>query len=117
PGGPPMSPRKRSNLAASVRQRLLNQAKATGRPFNELLQYFAMERFLYRLGQSSHAERFILKGALMFRVWDTPLARPTKDIDVLGCVKPAAEEITHMVRDCLTLDVPDDGTRFDPAGI
>jgi hypothetical protein len=37
------------NVGAAVRQRLLNKARETGRPFNELLQYFAMERFLYRL--------------------------------------------------------------------
>ena len=54
------------NLPASDRQRLTNKAKETNRPFQELLQYFAMERFLYRLAQSPHAGKFILKGALMF---------------------------------------------------
>lgn len=53
------------NMAASVHQRLLNHAHATGRPFNETLQYFVLERFLYRLGQSSYAQHFVLKGALM----------------------------------------------------
>ena len=48
------------NIGASVRQRLLNKARETGRPFSELLQYFAMERFLYRLSQSEHADKFIL---------------------------------------------------------
>ena len=37
-----------TNLAASVPQRLLNLARAWNRPFNELLQNFAIERFLYR---------------------------------------------------------------------
>jgi hypothetical protein len=54
-----------TNVAASVHARLLNRAKAEGRPFNELLQYYAMERFLYRLSRSEHAKRFVLKGALM----------------------------------------------------
>lgn len=57
-----MSPR---DLGASVRQRLLNQAWAQGRPFQKLLQYFATERFLYRLAQSPYADRFVLKGALL----------------------------------------------------
>lgn len=56
------------NLAASVRQRLLNVARSGGRPFGEVLQYFAMERFLYRLSQSRHGSRFVLKGALVLRV-------------------------------------------------
>jgi hypothetical protein len=54
------------NMPASVHQRLLNKARQTKRPFNELLQYYAMERFLYRLSRSKHSKKFILKGALMF---------------------------------------------------
>ncbi len=55
-----------TNLSASVHQRLLNKAKESSRPFNELLQYYAIERFIYRLSKSPYAERFILKGALLF---------------------------------------------------
>lgn len=65
------------NMSASVRQRLLNRARGDHRPFNELLQYYAMERFLYRLSQSVHVDRFILNGALMLRVWGCPELRPT----------------------------------------
>jgi hypothetical protein len=57
------------NMAASVHQRLLNKARESSRPFNEVLQYFAIERFIYRLSKSPHADKFILKGALMFSVW------------------------------------------------
>ena len=77
-----MTPPK--NISASVRQRLLDQAKRDRRPFNELLQYYAIERFLYRLSQSTHADRFVLKGALMLRVWRSQELRPTMDIDMLG---------------------------------
>jgi len=72
------------NLAASVHQRLINRARKSGRPFNELLQHYAIERFLYRLSRTSLGNRFILKGALMFLVWDLPTVRPTRDIDFLG---------------------------------
>lgn len=70
------------NLGASVRQRLLNQAHATQRPFQEVLQYYAMERFLYRLANSRHAGQFVLKGALLMTAWRAPFARPTIDIDL-----------------------------------
>jgi hypothetical protein len=66
-----------SNLAASVQARLQNHARTSKRPFQELLQYYAMERFLYRLSTTSHRACFVLKGALMLHVWDTPLARAT----------------------------------------
>lgn len=72
------------NLVASVRARLMNHAQATGRPFQEVLQYYAMERLLYRLSKSTHSDDFILKGALMLRVWDAPMSRPTRDVDLLG---------------------------------
>jgi hypothetical protein len=87
------------NLSASVRQRLTNKAKETNRPFQELLQYFAMERFLYRLAQSPHAEKFILKGALMFTAWGGPPSRPTKDIDLLARMDNAVESVVALMRE------------------
>lgn len=67
-----MTDRNVKNMAASVHQRLLNSAKQAGRPFNELLQYYVIERFLYRLSKSAYADRFFLKGALTLLVWRTP---------------------------------------------
>lgn len=71
------------DLSASVRQRLLDQARSQGRPCREVLQYFTMERFLYRLAKSPFADRFILKGAHLLTAWKAPVARPTMDIDLL----------------------------------
>ena len=106
-----MTPPK--NMSASVRQRLLNRAKRDRRPFNELLQYYAIERFLYRLSQSAHAERFVLKGALMLRVWRSPELRPTMDIDMLGRTSNEEADIVVQIRDILTKDVTTDGLAFD----
>ena len=106
-----MTPPK--NMSASVRQRLLNRAKRDRRPFNELLQYYAMERFLYRLSQSAHAERFVLKGALMLRVWRSPELRPTMDIDMLGRTSNEEADIVVQIRDILTENVATDGLAFD----
>ena len=72
------------DVGASVRQRLLNQSRAHERPFQELLQYFAMERFLYRLAESPVSDRFVLKGALLLTAWQAPVSRPTMDIDLAG---------------------------------
>lgn len=101
------------NLPASVRQQLLDRARRQGRPFNELLQYYAMERFLYRLSQERHGSRFILKGALLLRVWDAPTGRPTMDIDLLGRTDNDVEAIVRQVRDVLREPVEADGLAFD----
>jgi len=105
------------NIPASVRQRILNRAKSDRRPFNELLQYYAMERFLYRLSQSTHADRFILKGALMLRVWRSPELRPTMDIDMLGRTSNREADIIAQIRDILSMDVEADGLAFDADSI
>ena len=59
------------DIPASVRGQLENLAKKSGRPLQELMQCFVIERFPFRLTQSEYADRFVLKGALMFTVWGT----------------------------------------------
>jgi len=106
------------NIAASIRQRLLNLSRAQGRPFQEVLQFFVMERFLYRLSRSRHADRFVLKGALMLQVWESPQARPTMDIDMLGRTDNDMDALLAQLRDVLNVDISadrgaDDGLIFD----
>jgi len=100
------------NVVASVHQRLLNCAKAGGRPFNEVLQYFALERFLYRLGCSPYSHQFVLKGALMFTVWQSPFSRPTRDIDLLGRLDNSVEHIVSTIQAICQEPAPEDGLRF-----
>jgi predicted nucleotidyltransferase component of viral defense system len=105
------------DLSASVRQRLLDQARAQQRPFPELLQYYAMERFLYRLAKSPFADRFILKGALLLTAWRAPLSRATMDIDLAARTSNELDHVRSLVRDVCVLRVEPDGTDFDPASI
>lgn len=109
-----MTKRALSNVAGSVHQRLLNAAKARNRPFNELLQLYAMERFLYRLSMSRHADKFVLKGALMLAVWDAPISRPTADIDLLGRTGNDTEALVAAFREVCEQPVEADGLAFDP---
>ncbi len=105
------------SISSSVRQRLLDRSKADNRPFNELLQYYAMERFLYRLSLSAHAQHYILKGALMLRAWNLPEFRPTMDIDMLGKTENEEENITSQIRDILAVEIKPDGLTFEPESI
>ena len=105
------------DLGASVRQRLLNQARSQGRPFQEVLQYFAMERFLYRLAKSPFADRFILKGALLLTAWRAPLSRPTMDIDLAGRTDNTLDHIASLVGEVCAIAVEPDGIAFSRASI
>jgi predicted nucleotidyltransferase component of viral defense system len=105
------------DVGASVRQRLLNQSRAQGRPFQELLQYFAMERFLYRLAQSPFADRFILKGALLLTAWRAPMSRPTIDIDLAGRTRNELDHITQLISTVCDVVTEPDGIEFNRASI
>ena len=105
------------NLPASVRQRLANKAQETGRPFQEVLQYFAMERFLYRLSRSPHADKFVLKGALMFTAWGGLSSRPTKDIDLLARMDNTVEAVETVMREVCGQEVEADGLVFDTESV
>lgn len=104
------------DLAASVRARLLNIAKSEGSNFNQLLVRYALERFLYRLSQSAHADRFLLKGALLFTLWYDMPHRPTRDADLLGFGPSDLQSISQTFRDIASITV-DDGITFDPESV
>jgi len=105
------------NIAHSVRQRLINEARRSGRLYNEIEQYYTMERFLYRLAQSEHGGKFVLKGALLLTVWHGSRFRPTRDIDLLGRLDNSQEAIAQVFRDVCMQDVQDDGLLFDPSSV
>lgn len=105
------------NIAASIRQKLLNKSKSDNRPFNETLQYYAMERFLYRLSKSQHVDKFILKGALMLQVWESSRYRPTIDIDMLGITSNQSDSIIEQVKDIINTAVEDDGIHFNAQSV
>ena len=107
-----MTPRKITDVAASVRRRLLNRARAEGRAFQELATLYAMERFLFRLGRSTHVDRFVLKGGLMTLTWAAEHARVTRDIDLLGRGASSVESVVSRLREVLVVEV-EDGVRFD----
>lgn len=104
------------NVAASVRAKLLNKARADKRDFTLVLTRYALERLLYRLSISRHADHFLLKGALLFDLWfDVPL-RPTRDMDLLGFGLSEEPYLIAAFTDLCALDV-DDGIRFDAQSI
>ncbi|WP_162537439.1 nucleotidyl transferase AbiEii/AbiGii toxin family protein [Granulicella sp. WH15] len=106
-----------ANTAASVKQRLLNRAKAQKEDFNLLLTKYALERILYRISQSAHKEIFVLKGALLFELWTEQTHRPTRDADFLSQGENSLERFQKIFREICELKVADDGLRFDPASV
>lgn len=107
----------RRNIAASVRARLTQAARARQENVQLVLTRFAIERFLYRLSQSPDREHFILKGAMLFSLWTPTPYRATGDLDLLGFGDAAPERIAAIFRGICGVDVEDDGVVFKPESV
>ncbi len=102
------------NVAASVRDRLLKLAHASGVPNGELLDRYCIERLLYRLSRSPYRDQFILKGAMLLTAWSGGLTqRVTRDADLLGFGDSSIPVVTQTFREICATQVEDDGVRFD----
>lgn len=105
-----------NNAAASVRQRLLNLARAQGQLFDVVLVAFGLERLLYRLSQSSYSDRFVLKGGLLVTLWTADTGRFTRDIDFLAFGPDDEESLRAAFAEILAIDA-NDGLVFDAANL
>lgn len=108
-----MSDRELSNIAASVRQRLLNRAQATSIAFADLVKRYVAERLLIRICQSAYHEQFVLKGAHLFTIWMPAPHRITRDLDLLHYGSSSVPHVEALFRDiCMQSPVPPDGVIF-----
>jgi predicted nucleotidyltransferase component of viral defense system len=108
-----MTKDKVSNVAASVRQRLLNIIHESGDDANLVWTRYATERLLYRLSVSEDARDFILKGAMLFMAWTGQSHRPTVDMDFLGRGENSSERLAEVFRNVCAFEVKTDGLEFD----
>lgn len=103
-----------TNVAASVRARLQNLSREGHIEFQLVLSDFAIERLLYRLGVSEHANRFVLKGAMLFKLWPVGRHRATWDLDLHGRGASDVADVVAVIRDLCAIE-SGDGIAFDPA--
>lgn len=100
------------NISASVEKRLLNLARESGEDFQYVLMRYGLERIMYRLSRSVYAKEFVVKGAMLLRVWTGEQYRPTKDLDLLGILDKSPEELGQTFQGVCNLTVDDDGIVF-----
>ena len=101
----------KANLAASIRQRLLNRARQEQETFDAVLNRFGRERLLYRIGISKYRDQFLLKGAMLFALWYDMPHRPTRDMDLLGFGAGELFVLERVFRE-ITQQLVEDGLRF-----
>jgi predicted nucleotidyltransferase component of viral defense system len=103
----------REGLARSVQVRLARYAREIGADPNLVLTRYAVERFLYRLSRSAHAESFVLKGALLMLVWFGERLRPTSDADLLGFGELTEKTLGEILTEIAAQPVEADAVEFD----
>ena len=82
----------------SVKDRLKNQSKETGKTLQELYTVYGLERTIYRLSISKYKDNFTLKGGIfLYAVFEGNYARATTDIDFL------AQKISNEIGDVRTI--------------
>jgi predicted nucleotidyltransferase component of viral defense system len=106
-----------SGLVQSIQARLVRHAKEVGADPNLVLSRYAAERLLYRLSRSRHADRFVLKGALLLLAWLGEMIRPTRDTDLLGFGDLSASALAETFRELCAIEVEPDGLVFDPSSV
>jgi predicted nucleotidyltransferase component of viral defense system len=104
-------------LARSIQVRLASHAKEIGVDPNLVLTRYGVERFLYRLSRSPHAEQFVLKGALLLMAWLGETLRPTRDADLLGFGELSDDKLTEILRDVCAVEVEPDAMLFLPDSV
>jgi predicted nucleotidyltransferase component of viral defense system len=109
----PKEPKPRiKNVGASIRARLLNLAKQRRQPFQLILNYYVLERLLYRLTQTKYRHRFILKGAILLTTWFKDSLRPTRDLDFLAVGNDDQQEMVSIFQEICAVPF-NDGVVFD----
>ena len=104
------------NIAASVRQRLLNLARAEEQAFDIVLVAFGLERLIYRLSISAHRDRFVLKGGMLVTLWTKDTGRFTRDVDFLSFGAEDEDTLKAAIGEVLAIDA-DDGLIFDDTNL
>jgi len=105
------------DLGASVLARLKKYATETKLTFNEVLIYYGLERFLYRIAESRHENQFILKGALVMLTWPQSHIRTTSDMDLRSYINPDSQTVIEIMREICELKTAPDGIEFDPNSV
>lgn len=111
-----MSNKDSRNLSQSIRAKLLQRSKQKKVDFNNEVTRYALERFLYRLSQSEYKNKFVLKGATLFKVWNGEPHRPTKDLDLLGFGESDIPEIEKEIKAVCEIQC-EDGIDLHPQSV
>ncbi len=105
------------NYGAFVRAKLLALAKLQEVEFTALLVRYATDRLLYRVSKSDYKNSYVLKGSLLFSVWNQEMHRPTKDADFLSFGHHKQADITKVFSEVCSMEFPEDGIIFDVKSI
>ena len=102
------------NNVASIKDRLKNKSRETGKTLQELYTLYGLERTIYRLSVSRYREHFVLKGGIfLYALYRGNYPRSTTDIDLLAQRISNVEDDMKKVFSEIFSQEADDPLRFD----
>lgn len=108
----------KKNVAASVRERLLNISKELHMEYQIILIRYFHERFLFRLATSPYKDNFYLKGGALLFAYEKFTARPTLDMDFSADqISNSLQSIHDAVAEICSIKCEEDGVIFDASSI
>ncbi len=106
-----MTPVSRATTGGRVYLDLQRLARETKRPTDELFRTYVLERFLWRVANSTYRDRLVLKGGLLLAALGE--RRPTADVDLLAQdLSNDLDDVAGMVAAVLSVG-SDDGVAYD----
>jgi hypothetical protein len=105
------------NTAQSVRDRLLMISRETRQDYQRVMMRYVAERLLARLAETRYRELFVLKGAMLYVVWDPRPPRTTKDLDLLGFGTPDPQRMRIIFQEICKTATEDDGLSFEESTV
>ena len=107
-----------SNLAKSIRAKLLHLSKKENVSYQLMLVRYFQERFLYRLSLSDYKDVFFLKGGVLLYLLNEQRSRPTMDIDFLAAkINSETSNLQGIFATICKIGYYDDAVIFDPLSV
>ena len=106
------------NSVASIKDRLKNKSRETGRTLQELFTLYGLERTIYRLSISRYRENFVLKGGIfLYALYGDAKVRlsfiwaseniATNAPDLYERYVPVFEKLLHDADDKVRMEAPE----------
>jgi len=105
------------DLSISILSHLRTRMRSTGEDFQYILARYVLERLMVRISLSAYSNRFIVKGAMLFLLWDQIPFRSTLDLDLTLDSMTSQSELIRIFTEMMIISIKEDAVIFLPSSL